>query len=336
MTKISTIGEFGLIDRFSKLFLNGLREQNITGIGDDCAIIPLNESESWLVTTDMLIEDRHFLLNRISAFELGFKSLAVNLSDIAAMGGDPHSAFLSIGIPNKIEVEWLDGFFKGIKELADNTNTLLLGGDTTKSPDKLIINILVLGKAITKNIKKRSAAEPGDLLCVTGNVGDSGGGLQVMLENKPVDDDAKGLIKAHHLPYPHLNEGKFLSTYKDVHAMIDLSDGIESDIHRIMEAAGCGAEIALDKLPVSDTLKKLANKYDWNVYELAMCSGEDYKLMVTVNPAQYDSINSEYKKQFNRDLSIIGKIKIDKSLKTMFKGKLIDLAKHGYDHFKNE
>ena len=335
MTKLSEIGEFGLIRHFSGHFKNNLPE-GFTGIGDDCAILPLNNDEALLVTTDMLIEDRHFLSDKISPFELGHKSLAVNLSDIAAMGGSPTGAFLSIGIPPKLDVDWLDEFFRGIRELGERTGTLLLGGDTTKSPDRLVINIAVLGKALTGRIKKRNSAMSGDHICLTGFVGDSAGGLKILLEKKEINCDAEYLIKQHHLPQPHLDEGKWLAAQPEVNAMMDVSDGIASDIRRILESSEKGAEIILENLPLSQSLRRTSEKYGWNTYETAVGGGEDYCLMLTVSGNGFSGIKQAFEKKFGRPLFNIGRI-TDKTLNLEFKhgGKSVVFSKCGFDHFKN-
>jgi len=335
MTSLSTIGEFGLINRIRKNFIKGL-PPGITGIGDDCAIIPFNDKEVLLVTTDMLIEDQHFLKKKISPYELGYKSLAVNLSDIAAMGGTPEHAFLSLGIPVTTEIKWLDEFFRGLKYLANKSNTFLLGGDISKSADKLIINIAVTGRADKSKIKKRNTAKPGDIICVTDFVGDSGGGLKALLNDLPVNQDIKYLIGRHHLPVPCLDIGKWLSELPGVHAMIDLSDGIESDMHRIMESSDTGAEIDLDKIPVSETLKKVSEKYNWNKYEIAVNGGEDYCLMLTVENRQFEYIKNNFSTHFSKPLYPIGKITDHKGdLTFKLNKKSIDFSKHGFDHFKD-
>ncbi len=335
MTKLSTIGEFGLINRIRKNFTQGLPPE-ITGIGDDCAIIPFNDKEALLVTTDMLIEDQHFLKKRISPYELGYKSLAVNLSDIAAMGGTPENAFLSLGIPVTTEIKWMDEFFRGLKYLADKSNIFLLGGDISKSDSKLIINIAVTGKADKSKIKKRNTAKPGDIICVTDFVGDSGGGLKALLSNLPANKDIKYLISRHHLPVPNLDEGKWLSELPGVHAMIDVSDGIESDIHRIMESSDVGAEIDLNKIPVSETLLKVSEKYNWNKYEIAINGGEDYCLMLTVENHQFEYIKNNFSTHFSKPLFPVGKITNNIGiLNFKLNKKNIDFSKHGFDHFKD-
>ncbi len=335
MTKLSKIGEFGLINRIRENFMQGL-PSGVTGIGDDCAIIPFNDKDASLVTTDMLIEDQHFLIDKISPYELGYKSLAVNLSDIAAMGGIPENAFLSLGIPATTDIEWLDEFFRGFRYLASKTNTFLLGGDISKSDKKLIINVAVTGKAARSKIKKRSTAKPGDIICVTDFVGDSGGGLKALLNNLPLNKDIKYLISRHHMPVPNLDEGRWLSELPGVHAMIDVSDGIESDIHRIMESSDVGAEIDLESIPVSEILLKVSEKHNWNKYEIAVNGGEDYCLMLTVKKHQLEYIKNNFSIHFGKPLYPVGKITNKRgNLTFKLNKKKIDFSKHGFDHFKD-
>jgi thiamine-monophosphate kinase len=335
MTRLSETGEFGLIERIAKYFKQNLLP-GVTGIGDDCAIIPFNNKHVLLITTDMLIEDQHFIKKRITPFELGYKSIAVNLSDIAAMGGTPEYAFLSLGIPQSTEIKWLNEFFRGIKNLCDSSNTYLLGGDTTKSESKLIINIAVTGRARVEKIKKRSTAKPGDIICLTDFVGDSGGGLKALLNNLPFDKDIEYLVSRHHLPVPSLKEGQWLSDFPGVHAMIDLSDGIESDIHRIMESSAVGADINLEKIPVSKVLHRISEKHNWNEYEIAVCGGEDYCLMLTIERHQIEYIKNNFTLRFNKPLYPVGKITAKKgTLNFKLNSKKTDIIKHGFDHFKH-
>jgi thiamine-monophosphate kinase len=331
--KLKEIGEFGLIDRFSPQFLRDLPAQMV-GIGDDCAVLPFNAEESLLITTDMLIEDSHFLRDKISPQDLGYKSLAVNLSDIAAMGGIPSDAFLSIGIPAEIEVEWLDLFFKGLADLAGESGTHLMGGDTTKSPRHLIINIVVVGRMMTKKIKYRSKAKPGDDVFLTGFIGGSGAGLKLMLEGKQLDKSGSVLVNEHNRPRPHLAEGSWLAEHSSVNAMIDVSDGIDSDLRRIMEKSDCGVDVDLKSLPVSDDMNLVCKKYGWNTYELAATAGEDYCLLCTINKQDSKRIMKEYKSNFGVDLYHIGRITDHSNkLKYFVNQRSVSLNEHGFDHF---
>jgi thiamine-monophosphate kinase len=331
--KLSNIGEFGLIHRIAPPFLKNLPE-TIIGIGDDCAVIPWKEDASLLVTTDMLIEDIHFLRAKISPRDLGYKSLAVNLSDIAAMGGTPESAYLSLGIPHDVDVEWLDEFYAGLRELTEAESVYLLGGDTTKSPAHIVINITVLGKVNPRLIKYRSSAKQGDIICVTDFVGDSGGGLRYLVEEITRDDDAAYLLQRHHRPRAQLAEGSWLALQEGVHAMMDISDGIDSDLHRIMERSQCGAEVHIEHLPISKQLYNASKRFGWHVTEVAVAGGEDYCLLTTIAPEYYSTISEEFKKKFNRPLSNIGLI-VDKESELQYTeyGKRVVIYQHGFDHF---
>jgi thiamine-monophosphate kinase len=333
--KLADIGEFGLIHRIAPQFLENVKE-NVHGIGDDCAVIPQNHDESLLVTTDLLVEDIHFLRHKISAFELGHKSLAVNLSDIAAMGGTPTAAFLSIALPKDISVEWLDDFFAGLNKLSRETSTPLLGGDTTKSAGGVIINIAVLGTAHNDVIKYRSTAKPGDVICVTDFVGDSGGGLNIILNNleDASNPDVQALITAHFLPRPFLAEGRWLAQQAAVHAMLDVSDGIDSDIQRIMEESQVGAHVNIEHIPISDSLKTIAAQHHWNATEIAATGGEDYCLLCTIAPGMYDHIRIDFEREFGNPLFCIGEITDGHALTYFQDGQKVDFAKHGWDHFK--
>ncbi len=333
MTNLSAIGEFGLIRRFSPAFLKGL-PRGIVGIGDDCAVLPWKKNASLLVTTDMLVEDVHFLRAKISARDLGYKSLAVNLSDIAAMGGRPTSAFLSIGLPARIDVAWIDAFFGGLRRLARTARVRLLGGDTTRSPGPLIINLCVLGRIHPDRIKFRSGARPGDIIAVTGRLGDSGAGLRLLLEERPLGRDERYLVRRHHRPRAHLGKGAWLARHGGVTAMMDVSDGIDSDIRRIMERSGCGAVINLDHLPVSPQLVRTTRKFGWDPLEIAAAGGEDYCLLVTVRPERFEKIGSAFRLAFGRRLAAVGEIvKKNEGLEYRRNGMPTKLGRRGFDHF---
>jgi thiamine-monophosphate kinase len=334
--KISEIGEFGFLDRFSPDFKDKL-PPGVKGIGDDCAVMPWRDGKSLLATTDMLVEGVHFFGDGISPQDLGYKSLAVNLSDIAAMGGKPLYAFLSLGMPGSTKINWLDQFFNGLHGLAEATDVFLLGGDTTKSPGPLIINICVLGAVATASAKFRSGALAGDVICVTGFLGDSAAGLKILLENKSeADEDAAYLLNCHRRPQPQLAEGTWLGSYNQVHAMIDVSDGIDSDLHRIMDQSRCGAVIELEQLPLSQSLRRIAANYQWDMFELAAAGGEDYCLLAAIDAISYPAISRKFEKQFGRPLFKIGKIADESVGKAyLLRNKHFKVHKSGFDHFKH-
>jgi thiamine-monophosphate kinase len=334
--KLSDIGEFGFIREIASPFFEHLSE-NIVGIGDDCAVIPISESESQIVTTDMLIEDTHFIFDKITPFELGQKSLAVNLSDIAAMGGTPTSAFISLGIPDKVSLEWLKEFYEGLSFLAKQHKTPILGGDTTKSVHGLIINIAVLGKVDNTNVKMRSGAQAGDLICVTETLGNSACGLNFILKKLAISTpEEREMFRAHNLPRPHLAEGSFLTKQEGVSAMMDVSDGIDSDLKRIMERSQVGAKIKLENIPLSESLKHICDEYQWNALRFAVTGGEDYCLLCTIKKDAYHNIQDLFKKNFHRDLYVIGEMDNSNTLTYLKNGHEFHFDQSGYDHFKSE
>lgn len=332
--KLKELGEFNFIDRISGRFKDLMMTDHM-GIGDDCAIIPYNDKEEYVVTTDMLIEDIHFLKDRLTPEQLGYKSLAVNLSDIAAMGGNPVSSYLSIGIPAETDVAYLDKVMNGYHELSKKYNVMLLGGDTTSSKKHLVINIGVIGICKKGKSRLRSMAQNGDIICVTGLLGDSAGGLEVLLQNLSENHDNNYLVRCHHLPEPHVKEGLWLAKQPGVHALMDVSDGISSDLTHILKASAKSAVVDLGKMPASDILKKVTHDRKWDIDKLTTSGGEDYVLLCTVNASDFEDIRAGFKASFGRDLFPIGKIADGEPLiKWLKNDKQVFLKQHGFNHFK--
>jgi thiamine-monophosphate kinase len=335
--QLADLGEFGFIAWLAK-FLGQSLPQNITGIGDDCAVLPWKGSQKLLVTTDLLLDGVHFLKDRIAARDLGYKSLAVNLSDVAAMGGRPRWAFLSLALPPETETSWAEDFFSGWKSLSRKAEVKLLGGDTTRTTGAMVINVALLGKAEGKYLKFRSGAKPGDMVAVTGQLGSSAGGLRLLLKSELKNlsgRDEKFLLRHHFQPQPQLPEGFFLAHQPEVRAMMDVSDGLDSDLRRIMERSGCGAEVYLEQLPVAPALKRCCRTYGWELTEVAAAGGEDYCLLITVKPDSYESLDCCFQKKFGRRLYPVGRITRKRGELVYLKaGRQVTLKKSGFDHFK--
>ena len=283
---IGELGEFGLIEEIRSVFSKTVPE-GIYGIGDDCAVIPQKTGLDTLVSTDMLMEGTHFLIEDAKAFELGWKSAAVNLSDLAAMGAKPVGSFLSFALPKEFETSWIREFMDGFGEISRRCDCPLLGGDTTSSPDRLCINVTVLGNAPHGKAKLRSTAKIGDKICVTGTLGDSAAGLQLILKG---EERNEYLLKRHYLPTPRVQEGMYLLETEGVHAMMDISDGIASDLRHILHESGVGAEIDLSRLPLSKELRDICARKGWDANKLAVSGGEDYELLFTVAPEEESRI----------------------------------------------
>lgn len=274
--KLGQIGEFGLIDMIRGRFCP---PADVVGIGDDCAVIPQRQGLDTLVSTDMLIEGTHFILGRISPYCLGWKSAAVNISDIAAMGGRPTGSFLSLALPDKLDCEWASEFIRGYWALSSKYAAPLLGGDTTSSRELLCINVAVVGECESGRAVRRSAARVGDLVCVTGPLGDSAAGLRMLLQGET--DTSNALIRAHCLPEPQVDKGLLLSSMEGMGAMMDISDGIGSDLEHILKESSVGARIDVQAVPLSEQLIRQCRRWGADPLDFALSGGEDYQLLFT-------------------------------------------------------
>ncbi|MFI3294439.1 MAG: thiamine-phosphate kinase [Rikenellaceae bacterium] len=272
-------GEFSLISYIKDLF-SDIPSGDILTIGDDCSVLPYSGDQLLVVTTDMLVEGVHFLRDRISAFELGAKSLAVNLSDVASMGASPLGVTLSIAVPSTLDDDYMKEFLRGVH----SSGVLMLGGDTTSSLDRFTISVTALGLVSSDCLKLRSGARVGDRIYVTSALGDSAAGLYCLINDLDSDDlDVSSLIAAHHNPSAHLSQGLALGSLPMVHSMMDISDGVASDLVHILEASGCSARIDLSAIPISDCLSRFCRSRDLDPLRFSLSGGEDYSLLFTAS-----------------------------------------------------
>ena len=274
---MSSRGEFGFIDYIKANFPD---PEGAIGIGDDCAVMPSGVGEL-LFSTDLLMEGVHFLRNESSPEDVGWKAAAVNLSDIAAMGGEPVATFLSIALPKDAQGEWAERFIKGYTDISRQYDVPLLGGDTTSSLRDIAINVGILGRCTSGRGLLRSGARVGDTIYVTGPLGDSACGLQAILKGIDRTEEVKTLIGRHKHPIPRIDAGRILMQTGKIGAMMDISDGIASDLRHIMKASGVGAVIDMERLPYSSELDAVCKEQGWDRLELATSGGEDFELLFT-------------------------------------------------------
>ena len=318
---MSQRGEFGFIDYIKANF--PVQEGTI-GIGDDCAVMPAGEGEL-LFSTDLLMEGVHFLRKESSPEDVGWKAAAVNLSDIAAMGGTPVATFLSIALPKEAQGEWAERFIEGYTDISRRYGVPLLGGDTTSSLRDIAVNVGVLGRCPSGKRLMRTGAKVGETIYVTGPLGDSAGGLQAILKGIDRTEETDVLIGRHKRPVPRIDAGKVLMESGKVGAMMDISDGIASDLRHIMKASGVGAIVALDKLPYSEQLHSVCAEHGWDRFELATSGGEDFELLFT-GPEGLENV---------MDIKVypIGRIVQGNDLTWTLDGKKADFDFNGYKHF---
>jgi len=332
--KITEIGEFGLIESIRKDCVTP-REGVVMGIGDDCAVYQSSPGRVLLLTTDMLVEDVHFLWNSITPFQLGRKAIAVNLSDIAAMGGNPLVTLISLGIPADRAVEEIHELYRGMRDMCGRHAVSIVGGDTVAARKNLIINVSLIGEADEHEVLYRSGARPGDKIYLTGVVGDSGAGLAVLKgEITPPASLGSHFIKAHNEPDPHITAGRAIGASRLASAMIDLSDGLLADLGHITEESGVGALLFENKIPLSRELKGLAGYADYSPLDFALSGGEDYVLLVTVPAKNIPEFERTCKKHGTPLLFQVGEIQEGKGIRIMHEdGSVEEVADRGFDHF---
>ena len=333
--KVSELGEFGLIALLAEIAGSSRDEpaaawqRLIIGIGDDAAAWQ-GEANTHLATVDSFIEGVHFPSGIDSWRELGWKSLAVNLSDIAAMGGVPRYALVSLALPGTTEVDSITDLFRGMNELARQSGVAIVGGDTSRAP-VVVINITVIGVAGSpdKAVLTRAAARPGDRIAVTGYLGASAAGLEMITRNLEFDAETGAALRQAFLqPCPRLNEGRLL-VEQGVKTAIDISDGLISDLKHICEASRVSARIEADRVPVLPAVR--ANFGD-KAMALALSGGEDYELLFTAG----QNVMARVKEAAPCPITVIGEITAGEPGEitiTDKQGNPFEMDKAGWDHF---
>jgi thiamine-monophosphate kinase len=282
------LGEFGLIGRI-RMWTKSSHPKVIQGIGDDVAVMETG-NRLLLVTTDMLIEGIHFERTWMDPFHLAKKALMVNLSDIAAMGGIPRYFLISLGIPRTLPFSFVSRFYRGIRQGSSRFGMALVGGDTSVSR-KIIVNVCLLGEGERGAVLFRKGARVGDDLWVSGTLGDSALGLQILRRKGPQRQE-KGLVEKHLSPIPRLPLGQVLAEKHLASAMIDVSDGLLSDASHLLEESKVGAMICEEKIPLSRAYRETVHAYANNPYRFALTGGEDYELLFTSPPKSREQMSS--------------------------------------------
>ncbi|MBT1074747.1 thiamine-phosphate kinase [Geobacter grbiciae] len=325
--RLREIGEFGLIGRISSRVADGAGVR--IGIGDDAAATEPTPGRWLLVTSDMLLEGIHFDLAFTDPYRLGRKSLAVNLSDVAAMGGEPRHFLLSLAVPTGVTVEFLDRFTEGMLDLAREHGVTLIGGDTCRSSNGLVISVTLHGEQVPELVVRRGGARPGDHVFVTGTVGDSALGLELLRRG-----ERRGWAVDRHLdPTPRVRAGLALAGARLPSAMIDVSDGLVADLGHILDLSGVGACLKLDRLPLSPSFRELAPQMTPNPSLLSLTGGEDYELLFTV-PADRSEEVAPLLVETGCAATLIGEITDGRGLAVVGPdGREIPVTCGGYNHF---
>lgn len=317
--KIDKLSEFSLIKRIVKFC-----DQRV---GDDAAVVKVNHKKCFLYTCDSLVSGEHFRESYITPYQIGRKAAAVNLSDIAAMGGKPKYLLVSLFLTRKTTGKFIDELYRGINHQCSLYGVTIIGGNIAKS-NRLAIDIFLIGEAVKGKTIFRSGAKVGDLVLVTGTLGDSAAGLE-LLQNPQVRvnvRDRNKLIYRHLTPTPRVKEGRLIAKLK-AHAMIDISDGLSRDLRHICEASGVGVRLFREKIPVSVAMRRAARLLKIAPLDLALNGGEDYELCFTVPPRLAPNICQQIEKITETKVTVIGRIVSEKQ------GIKHPLIPKGWDHF---
>ena len=336
---IYQLGEFGLIDEIKKKF--PCREKSsLLGIGDDAAIINFN-SKLTVVSSDMLIEGIHFDLSYFPLKHLGYKSVIVNLSDIYSMNANPSQILLNIALSSKFRSDAIHEFYEGVKIACDEYNIDLVGGDTSSSVSGMTISCTAIGSVDKKNITRRDGAKPNDIICVSGDLGRSYIGLMILQREKsnfiknpksqPELENYKDLIEKQLRPKARNDIIKYLSEHNvKPNSMIDVSDGISSDLVHISQSSNLGFKVFEDKLPISKEVKKISKELNLDYISSALNGGEEYEILFSLSPEDFNKIDKKVS-----DISPIGFFTNNKDKTIVGRdGSEDELKSYGWKHFK--
>jgi thiamine-monophosphate kinase len=318
-----------LIERIQRKFpslKNGVR----VGIGDDATVIRQRARLDWVVTTDAFLENVHFLRNVHPAEAIGYKALARATSDLAAMGARSKYFLMTLALPAACTEKWLDDFLTGMARAARRFGLVLIGGDTTKYPS-IMANLTVIGEAAPGRAVLRSGARPGDLICVSGNLGEAELGLQLVQRGLHKKNRWKGLLRKHFYPEPRLALGQWLVEHRCATAMIDTSDGLSTDLGHICKASGVGAKVFTEKIPLVIVPPEL-QRMGMDPMRLAVDGGEDYELLFTVPKRLAGRLP---RKAGGVPIAIIGEITREKKVSLInSNGRAMPLRPGGWDPFR--
>lgn len=337
-TELNTLGEFGLIDRISSKFKN-INPETIKGIGDDAAVIDVGD-KYMLISTDMLLEGIHFDLSYTPLRHLGYKAVAVNVSDIAAMNGIAKQITVSVGLSNRISVEAIDELYEGIRFACESYNIDLVGGDTSASASGFVISVTAIGFVDKDKIAYRNGAKPNDILCVSGDLAAAYFGLQVLEREKQV-------YLANPNMQPELQDKEYLvgkllkpeartDIVHELHelgvvptSMIDISDGLASELLHLCSQSGVGAMVFEEKLPIEDITMLTATEFNVNPITAALNGGEDYQLLFTVKQADFEKIKNL------SDILPIGYMTENKAVElALTSGGTAEIKAQGWNHLR--
>ncbi|PSQ90169.1 MAG: thiamine-phosphate kinase [Bacteroidetes bacterium QS_8_64_10] len=339
VTPISEVGEFGLIERMKDALGESQDEDLLAGPGDDAAVYRAGKGRAHVATTDALIDGVHFSPDMMPLTYLGSKAVSINVSDVAAMNAVPRYALVTLGLPDNAYVETVEELYAGVRQAAEAYGLTVVGGDTTAA-HRLTISVTIIGEAEERDVVYRGGAEPGDRLCVTGDLGGAYAGLKVLMEQREAleqkgSDYAPDLDPHRYVIQRQLAPTARLKTVQDwaergvrPNALIDISDGLASEVHHICEQSDCGALVYEEMLPFNEETRQVAERNDDEPEHYAFYGGEDYELLFALPEAELDRLEAG-------GLTVIGECREagDGVRRTTPSGEQRKLEAKGFEHF---
>lgn len=301
-------------------------------MGDDAAVLRLPPDSELVATIDALVEGVHFRCDWSQPEDLGWKALAVNVSDLGGMGARPVSALLTLSLPEDTPVEWVDRLYRGLRDCSAAYGCPVVGGDTVRSRSGITLSVAALGAVPAGKAVTRAGARAGDLVCVTGTLGDSGAGLALLERGEPVAKELQGPVAWHMRPRPPVEAGAVLAELGLATAMMDLSDGLASDLRQIAGRSGVGAEVEVERLPISDAARQAALDLGADPARWALYGGEDYQLLFMVSPERFAEVSPALG-PLGVTATIVGRVAGRGLTLCTEDGRRIPLSPQGFHHF---
>ena len=337
MTSIAELGEFGLIARIAAAISQP--SDVLVGIGDDAAVLDIGGDELLVATCDAQVEDIHFRLRSLSSYDLGRRALAVNLSDLAAMGARPRFALVSLLLPPALEVAVIDGIYAGLQAEATQFHLAVVGGNIARNAERLIVDITLLGTGRRGRLLRRDQARPGDVVMVTGSLGTAAAGVllaeDAQLAARVPAETLTAVRRAQSVPTPRIAAGQWLAEH-EITTAIDISDGLAADLAHICAASHVGVQLDADALPVDPAVTTVAGQAGRDPQDLALFGGEDYELLFTVPADRAPTLAQELFSATGVVATAIGTMNADGQSTLVRQGRTIPLVTRGWDHLRAE
>lgn len=334
--RVGEVGEFALIARLQSRLQHVENPRIICGMGDDCAVLRPSTGMELILTTDTQEEGVHFRRDWATPEDIGWRCLAVNVSDIAAMGGSPLGAVVALSLPATLEVAFIEAFYDGMQALSMHYDCPVIGGNISQRADSLSVTITVLGEVPYGQSVYRSGAQAGDEIWVTGNLGAAKAGLEVLRQPQAVAGlQTAGVLERYRRPCPRLREALYLRQHAGLHSLLDLSDGLSSDLRHVCEASGVGARLEAACIPVAEDVRQVAAALQVDPLVYALHGGEDFELCLTAPSGRLAAIQSHFEQQFRCPLVRVGTIQAATGVVLVSPdGTEQPLEARGYDHFR--